>query len=449
MLTRIDKGEVWADGGLQRVSVLIEDERVAALISPDLATQIQADCVIDAGGLWILPGGIDLHVHVSDGAETYGPGTCCAAAGGVTTVLDMAPFHGCVTSAQYQAKVAQAEAECVVDFGLVAGIVVSLDDLPNLGQLARLGAAYFKVFMPADPPVTARELWPAVQAAARSGLRLGLHAEETGCLAGEVDWSDPLGFAHSRPAVAETAATSQLLEMARAAGAPVHVCHVSAARTADLIAAAKAQGVDVTAEVPPHFLLLDENEFARQGPRVKTTPPLRTQGDTQAMWEALADGTLDALACDHFLGRLPGPPTAAEIQVSYDPGNMRDAPAGIGGLELSLPLLFSAGVQEGRLSLGRFVEVTAQRPAAIAGLAPQKGRLAVGADADLIFIDPDAGWTVANQGDFSRAETTPYAGWRLRGRVKRTMVRGRSVWDGERITVEAGWGRHAPSRRPA
>ena len=449
MLTRIDHGEVWADGRLQHVSVLIEDERVAALISPDLATQIRADCVIDAGGLWILPGGIDLHVHVSDGAETFSPGTCCAAAGGVTTVLDMAPFHGCVTSAQYQAKVAQAEAECVVDFGLVAGIVVSLDDLPDLGQLARLGAAYFKVFMPADPPVTARELWPAVQVAARTGLRLGLHAEETGCLAGEVDWSDPLGFAHSRPVVAETAATAQLLEMARAAGAPVHVCHVSAARTADLIAAAKAQGVEVTAEVPPHFLLLDENEFARQGPRVKTTPPLRTRGDTQAMWQALADGTLDALACDHFLGRLPGPPAAADKQVSYDPSTMRDAPAGIGGLELSLPLLFSAGVQEGRLSLGRFVEVTARQPAAIAGLAPQKGRLAVGADADLIFIDPDAEWTVANQGDFSRAETTPYAGWRLRGRVKRTMVRGRSVWDGERITVEAGWGRHAPSRRPA
>jgi allantoinase len=448
MLTRIDNGQVWSNGGLQQLSVLIEDERVAALIASDAALQIQADHVIDASGLLILPGGIDMHVHVSDGAETFASGTRCAAVGGITTVLDMAPFHGCITVEQFKEKVARAEAECVVDIGLVAGIVVSLDDLSELGELAHLGAAYFKVFMPAMPPVTARELWAAVCTAAHTGLRLGLHAEESACLQSEVNWSDPLGFPRSRPVVAESAATAQVLEMARAAGAPVHICHVSAARTADLIAIAKAHGVDVTAEVPPHFLLLDESEFARRGPRVKTTPPLRTCADVEMLWEALADGTLDALACDHFLGQLPDLSAdagrAGEL-LSYDPGRMRDAPAGIGGLELSLPLVFSAGVREGRLSLKRFVEVTAERPAAIAGLAPRKGRLTAGADADLTFIDPDAEWTVASQGDFSRAQTTPYAGWRLRGRVKRTLVRGRTVWDGERITAEPGWGRHAAS----
>lgn len=441
MLTRIDNGHVWADGALQRLSVLLKDERIAALIAPDVAGQVAADHVIDASRLWILPGGIDLHVHVSDGVETFGPGTCCAAAGGITTVIDMAPFHGCVTVEQFREKVAQAEAECVTDFGLVAGIVVSLDDLSALGDLAQLGAAYFKVFMPATPPVTARELWAAVQTAAHTGLRLSLHAEEPGCFPGEIDWSNPLGFARSRPVVAESSATVQVLEMARVAGAPVHICHVSAGRTVELIAAAKAQGADVTAEVPPHFLLLDESEFARQGPRVKTTPPLRTRADVEVLWKALADGTLDALACDHFLGQLEPVPSA--------PDGMRDAPAGIGGLELSLPLVFSAGVREGRLSLGRFVAVTAERPAAIAGLSPRKGRLAVGADADLTLIDPDAKWVVATQGDFSRAETTPFAGWRLHGRVKRTLVRGRTVWDGEHITAEAGWGRHAASRRPS
>ncbi len=441
MLTRIDNGQVWVDGRLQSPSVLIRDERIAAFIAPDVATHIPADNVIDASGLWILPGGIDLHVHISDGAETLGPGTCCAAAGGITTVVDMAPFHGCVTGMQFQHKVARAEAECVTDFSLAAGIVVSLDDLSALGELAQLGAAYFKVFMPATPPVAAKELWAAVQAAAHTGLRLGLHAEESGCFLSEIDWRDPLGFARSRPIVAESSATAQVLEMAHAAGAPVHICHVSSRRTAEVIALAKTQGTDVTAEVPPHFLLLDETEFARQGPRVKTTPPLRTHADNEALWEALADGTLDALACDHFLDQLE--------PVSSDLSGMREAPAGIGGLELSLPLVFSAGVQEGRLSLGRFVEVTAERPAAIAGLAPRKGRLAVGADADLALIDPEARWIVTRQGDFSRAETTPFAGWRLHGRVKRTLVRGRTVWDGERITAEAGWGRHAASRRPS
>lgn len=451
MLTRIDNGRVWSDDRLQQLSLLIKDERVLGLIAPDAVHQTQADHVVDASGLWILPGGIDLHVHVSDGAETFGRGTRCAAVGGITTVLDMAPFHGCVTAQQFKDKVTRAEAECVVDIGLVAGIVVSLGDLSGLEELARLGAAYFKVFMPSTPPVTAQELWAATQTAASTGLRLGLHAEETGCLLGQVDWSDPLGFARSRPVVAESAATAQLLEMARAAGAPVHICHVSAARTADLIAAAKAQGVDVTAEVPPHFLLLDESEFARQGPRVKTTPPLRTRADVEALWDALADGTLDALACDHFVGQLPDRTTGAGgtgEKVPPDPASMRDAPAGIGGLELSLPLLFSAGVQEGRLSLRRFVEVTAERPAAIAGLEHRKGRLTVGADADLFFVDPDAEWAVAGQGEFSHAQTTPFVGWRLLGRVKRAWVRGRTVWDGRRITAEPGWGKHVPSRSP-
>lgn len=436
MRTRLDNGSVWLDGEPRAASILIEDGRISAILPPDQAARAEVGTVIDASGQLVLPGGVDLHVHISDGAETFGPGSRCAAAGGLTTVMDMAPFHACVTPEQFEAKRRQAEAECVVDFGLVAGIVVTVDDLPHLAELKRLGSTYFKVFMPGEPPVKADVLWAAVQAAARTGLRLGLHAEETGCLA-EVDWADPLGFPRARPAVAETAATAMLLEMARAAGAPVHVCHVSAARTAELVAGAKASGVDVTAEVTAHFLLLDESEYATQGPRVKTTPPLRSQADCAALWQALAGGTLDALACDHFLGTLAPQPR--------DPAFTREAEAGIGGLEVSLPLLYHAGVAGGRLSLARFVEVTAERPAQIGGVWPRKGRIAPGADADLVLIDPSAEWTVAGQGDFSRADTTPFAGWRLAGRVRRTLVRGQTVWTDGRIAVQNGWGKFAPS----
>ena len=125
---------------------------------------------------------------------------------------------------------------------------------------------------------------------------------------------------------------------------------------------------------------------------------------------------------------------------------MCDTAAGIASLELSLPLLYSTGVAEGRISLKRFVEVTSERPAEIGGVADRMGHITIGANADLIFIDPEAEWIVAPQGDFSRNNTSPYLGWQLQGRIKRTMVRGQTVWDGENITVKEGWGKHQPSQ---
>lgn len=438
MLIRIDNGQVWSDNQLQSLSILIEDHKIAALVAGSEAISTHAECIIDAKGCWILPGAIDLHVHITDGAETFYPGSCCAAAGGITTVLDMAPFHGCVTPQQLRAKVEAGQASCVVDFGLIAGIVVDEGDLEGLEELSRLGVAYFKVFMPSNPPVSGKTLWGAVKLAARSGLRLGIHAEETSCFEPWVDTKDPLGYGRSRPVVAESSAVALVLEMARAAGAPIHICHVSAARTAELIATAKARGIDVTAEVTPHHLLLEESALIQYGPRAKTTPPLRTQTDTRVLWQALAEGVIDALASDHYLGKLEPQP--------IDPEKIASAEAGIGGLELSLPLIFYNGVIKGNLSLERFVAITATRPAVIAGLQ-SKGRITPGADADLTFWMPSEPWTATSLGPFSRIETTPFHGWKITGRVVRTIVRGKTVWDGRLVVVDAGWGQWVPSRR--
>lgn len=440
MYTRIDHGQVWNSGGLKDLSILVKDGKIVALLSPEEKESVSTDQVFDASGLWVLPGGVDMHVHISDGAETFTPGSMCAAAGGITTVMDMAPFHGCVTPEQFHQKVKEADEACVVDFSLIAGIVVLQEDLAQLGQLAELGAAYFKVFMPGNPAVTPRVMWESVKTAARTGLRLGIHAEEISCIDPNVDWSDPLGFPHSRPYAAESSAAAQLLEMAKAAGAPVHICHVSARQTAEVVNNAKAQGVDVTAETPAHFLLFDESEYERQGVRVKTTPPLRTKVDNRALWLALKEGVIDVLACDHFLGSLePG---------DKDFRKMENSAAGIGGLELSLPLIFSFGVAEGRISLERFVEITSQKPAEICCVADRKGQVAVGMDADLLLIDPEAKWKVAPQGEFSRNNTSPYLDWQLNGRVKQTFVRGKRVWNEGNIEVKAGWGQHQPAHPP-
>lgn len=438
MITRMDGGLVWSMGELRPLSVLIEGEKITALISPDRAASIPAERVIDASGMWILPGGIDLHVHISDGIETFYPGSCCAAAGGITTVFDMAPFHACVTPHQLIEKADEAESACVVDFGLIAGIVVDNNDLVSLSDVSHAGAAYFKVFQPAEPPVTSETLWKAVQAAAKTGLRLGLHAEDAACFLPYLDSNDSLGFPHSRPAVAESSVVAQVIEMARYAGAPIHICHISTGRTAELVAWGKDHGVDVTCEVPPHFLLLDETAFIEYGARVKTTPPLRSKMDAQQLWQALADGVIDAIACDHY--------TESLIPLSRDPKFISTAAAGIAGLELSLPLLMDA-VLNGKLSLKRFVEASAEKPAELAGISKTKGYLLPGMDADLSIWDPKNNWIARSEEEFSRVETTPFAGWDLTGNLFGTWVRGEQVWDGNTIQQAGGYGRWIKSSR--
>jgi dihydroorotase-like cyclic amidohydrolase len=237
---------------------------------------------------------------------------------------------------------------------------------------------------------------------------------------------------NARPPVAETAAAAFMLEMARAAGAPIHICHVSAARTADLIDQYRGWGVDVTAETTPHFLAFSKEDFRKYGQRLKTTPPLREAEDVERLWEALADGVIDIVISDHYLGELPDP----EKVVSFE-----EKEAGIAGLEVSLPLFYHLAINGGRLSMARFLEVTAENPARIFGFHKRKGRLAPGLDADFVLFDPDETWTVRPYGPNSRASLLPYEDWQLKGCVKSTWIRGKEVWDGESILAERGMGR--------
>jgi allantoinase len=433
----VTNGRVWVDGSLREVAILVDPAgKISGLLTPAQAAERTVDEVIDAAGACVLPGGIDMHAHLQDGAETFFQGTCAAASGGLTSVVDMPPFHACTDIWGCQRRKELAERECVIDYCLGGGIVLTLDDLDSLDEVASFGSPYFKVFMPADPPVDTVLLWACVQAAARTGLRLALHAEEAAIIKSIVDWESPSGFPRSRPPVAETSAVAQVLEMARAAGAPVHICHVSLGRTADLIDAYRGWGTDVTAETTPHYLLLEEGEYLHQAIRVKTTPPLRSRKDCELLWQALAGGVIDALVSDHYLGELPQPGTSTR--------SIQEVEGGIAGLELSLPLPYHAGVSAGRLSLERFVEVTATRPAQILGISNRKGAIQPGMDADLVFLEMHT-WKVAPLGSFSRIAVTPYLEWKLSCRVGRTLLRGKTVWDGASILARRGYGQFIPS----
>jgi dihydroorotase (multifunctional complex type) len=427
-----ENAQVWSDGELRPLTLKVEGEKIVQIIEPGAAQKQPTDQTINVNGLWVLPGGIDLHVHISEGAESFFPGTCCAAAGGITTVLDMPPFHACITKEQLVEKAAAGEAACVVDFGLIGGIVIENSDLTHLDELSKAGAAYFKVFQPSEPQVSTDTLWKSVQTAARTGLRLGLHAEDPNYFISTLNYTDPLSFPHSRPEVAETSVVAQVIEMARAAGAPVHICHISTARTAELVSWGKSHGIDITCEIPPHFLLLNESAFSTYGARAKTTPPLRTAADNAHLWQALEAGVIDAIACDHYTENL--------IPALVDPLTISSAAAGIAGLELSLPLLMNA-VLTGKLSLNRFVETTALTPARLAGMANKKGQVLPGMDADFTIWDLKANWKATHMEGFSRIGTTPFNDWNLLGSVSQTWVRGEQVWDGRRIQKEPGYGK--------
>lgn len=431
-MIRIDNARVWTGTGLQQLSIMLNGEKIAALIQPEDAQGSHADEVVNAGGMWILPGGIDLHTHISEADETFLRGTSCAASGGITTVFDMAPFHACITAEQLQQKTVEAEANSVIDVGLIGGIVIENSDLDHMDELAEAGTAFFKIFQPAEPSVSTETIWKAVQTAAHTGMRLVLHAEDPSFLLPLGDPHDPLSFPHSRPAVAETSVVAQVIDMARAAGAPIHICHISTGRTAELVARGKAHGVAVTCETTPHYLLLNETDFAVYGARVKTTPPLRTKRDCQELWQALECGIIDAIISDHYTESSTPLPMGAEF--------IPDAAAGIAGLELSLPLILHE-VLQGNLSLQRFVEATVIVPAQLAGISTLKGIILPGMDADLTFWDPEASWLVAPAAEFSRIDTTPFAGRILNGHITQTWVRGKQVWDGSKIQATPGYGR--------
>lgn len=428
----IVNGLTWYENRLKPVDIWITRESLIGAISQPGKIEVQESTQkIDAQGKWILPGAIDLHAHLQDGAEKFFPGSCAAASGGVTTFVDMPPFHVCSTVEGVRGRIALAESETVVDFCQGGGIVVSLPDLADIASLKEMGLPYFKVFMPAEPPVDAGLLWRSVNAAARSGLRMAIHVEEPGCFDEPVDWNHPLGFAKSRPEVAETSAAAQVLEMARAAGAPVHICHVSSGRTADLIAQYKSQGVDVTAETCPHFLILEESTFLTYGACVKTTPPLRKAQDCRLLWQALNDGIIDAVVSDHYLSDDPA---------GYSDPGLAQKEGGIAGIELTLTLLYHAGVREGYMSLEHFVHALAVAPARVLGIYNKKGSISPGKDADLVIFDPDQEWEAQPFHKDSRIATTPYQGWKLKGKVLSTLVRGSVVWDGEKICVAKGFG---------
>ena len=424
---------VGPDGRIRPGTVLIEEGRIRALVSRPATATVPPDIPVeDLGTRVIAPGLVDSHVHVNEPGRTdwegFATATRAAAAGGVTTLVDM-PLN-CLpvttTRAALEEKRRVATGQLHVDVGFWGGVIPG-----NTGELAELaagGALGCKAFLVHSgieefPNVTEADLRAAMPVLREAGLPLLVHAElEIG--GASAPGHDPrayAGYLRSRPAAWEDAAIALLIRLARETGCAVHVVHLSSAASVDQIARAKADGLHFTAETCPHYLCLEAESVPDGATEYKCAPPIRDHENREALWRGLKDGVIDFVVSDHS-------PCTPALK-GRERGDFSEAWGGIASLQLGLPAVWTEASRRGH-SLSDISAWMSARPAALAGLGRRKGQIAPGFDADLVVWDPEAEIEVDADHLQFRHKISPYLGRRLRGRVEATFLRGRLAYDG-------------------
>ena len=437
--------------------ILITDGKISGLVEAGAGS---AQSELDARGMYALPGLVDAHVHFNDPGradwEGWASGSRAAAAGGVTTVLDM-PLNSLppvVNGAAFDLKRAAAERASIVDFGLWGGLIGS--EPGPLRELAARGAVGVKAFLcdsgvPEFPSLSPIDDVYAFRAATDAGLLVGVHAEDDELLAGATarvlaeGRHDPAAWLASRPPVAEVRGVDRAWAAALETGARLHIVHMSSAAALSAVDDARRAGVDVSAETCPHYLIFDDRDVSRLGPLLKCAPPIRDAANREALWNAVIHGRIDIIASDH------SPCLAADKERGRD--DIFAAWGGISGVQSLLPAVLTESIERGpALDLAAIMHFAAWRmasaPARRFGLT-RKGTLGVGADADVVLVDARRHWTLEPSAVQTRSGQTPYAGRSFTGAVVRTIVRGTTVYLDGQFPAPAGHGRFVAAARAA
>lgn len=425
--------------GLQPATVRITDGVIVAVdLSPNAAAP-----AIDLGDAVLMPGVVDTHVHVNEPGRTEWEGFAtagrAAAAGGVTTMVVM-PLNCTPAATTPGALLAEAEAAraaCLIDFGLWGGLVAgNVDQLPALRAGGALGFKCFLVHSGVDdfPNVAAADLERAAPVIASmldahgcaGNVPLLIHAEDEATLEAararsgiEQHPSSYQAYLQSRPDTSETIAIIRMIELCRRTGLRTHIVHVSSDQALEPLAAARADGLPLTAETCPHYLVLDAEQIADGETAFKCAPPIRSRNNQTRLWNGLLHGPLGMVASDHS----PCPPELKRLAT----GDFCAAWGGISSLELTLPLMWTEVARRG-VDPAKLGDWLSAQPAALAGLSERKGRIAPGMDADLVVFDPTAEWTVDGPSLHHRHKLTPYHGRPVRGRILATLLRGRLIF---------------------
>lgn len=450
-------GQVVTERTVAQANVAIKDGRVVGLVDPSVT--LEAARTIDAAGKIVMPGVVDAHFHCATlhsrthpFDDTFEVASTTAAYGGVTTLMAFVWGEPGEPLAQFlNSFIGEVGSRFLVDFSFHCGLRPEMPLIRQVGDAFELGVTSFKMHTDYRKTGGGRmsdddhRLAAMEQIGQRGGI-LMVHAEN-GYI---IDYLEDKYIAQgkvaagyllpSRPNLAEAVAVHSCIVLGEIAQCPLYIVHLSAKEALEEIAAAQAQGKAVYTETCPQYLLLTNDHMLKDGGLSKVGPPLRTEVDTKAMWWGIQNGTIETVASDH---------AAVKVARKREAGNdIFQVPFGSPQIETMLPLLYSVGVAQGRISLTRMVELLCEHPARRFGLYPKKGTLQVGADADLVVFDPNIEWAVRAADLHTAADHTPYEGWKVRGRPVVSLLRGQVLLEGGKLYQKPGFGQFI-ARRPA
>lgn len=452
MRTVIRNGKVVTAAETRAADVAIDGEKIAEVRRGIPAGP--SDRVIDAKGLYVIPGGIDAHTHLdmpfggTTSADDFETGTRAAAFGGTTTIVDFAiQARGTRMREALDTWWKKAQGRASIDYGLHM-IITDLGGagLEDMDEMVREGVASFKLFMayPNALMVDDATIFKALSQTAKNGALVCMHAENGSVIdvivarALAEGKTAPVYHALTRPPRAEAEAVHRAIAMAEIAQVPVYIVHLSSEDALNEVREARDRGVPAFAETCPQYLLLSVDELARpgfEGAKYVFTPPLRPKEHQPKLWDGLKHDHLQVVSTDHC-------PFCFKDQKILGKDDFTKIPNGGPGIENRLQLIHHHGVNQGKISLNRFVELTSTTPARIFGMYPQKGEIAPGSDADIVLWDPNAPYTISAATHHMKVDYSMFEGFVVKGNARMVLSRGEVIVDGDKFLGKPGRGRY-------
>ncbi len=445
----IKNGTIATNNGLFKADLAIKNGKIAGLFFPNTEKK-KVENMIDAKDMLIFPGVIDSHVHFNEPGrenwEGFKTGSMSAAAGGITTIIDM-PLNSSpctINKVEAEKKIKIGEKNSIVDFGLWGG--ATPNNMEDLEDLNEMGVVAFKSFL-CDSGIAEfknindGELIDILKRIGRHRSLWGFHAENDSIVsyltrkAKESNCIDRKSFLDSRPPIAEEEAVNRILFFVKKMNplCTIHFLHTSLVKNIEEINKLKILGYNVSVETCPHYLTLTDEDFLAIGPIAKCTPPLRSRKEVEDLWRCVKNDLIDVIGSDHS-------PCVFEEKEKGN-NNIWEAWGGISGIQTMLPIIFSEGVIKRKLPISQLINMMSCKPAKLFGLYPQKGSLMPGSDADIVIFNPNKKWIIEKNGLFYKNKYSPFVGKVITGAVEKTLLRGRVIFEKGEITTNFGIGK--------